>query len=173
VFQENIQEIERTLNEQIFGPSANVTSDLVNVGEAPSDLGTTVEIADSDSEAESTTTEDLAHTLGATTSPSAQPNASALGSLSEEPKNDGNNKNPAEPSNNGSVFANTFDSSGFESCVFSAITLQVRNLSYFMIESFLLSVKISYWNPYLMSLSLRFSVILTLHFTDAKSECFY
>jgi hypothetical protein len=100
----------------------------VNVGEASSDLATRVEVGGSDSEAESTTTEDLAHTLGATTSPSAQPDASALGTLSEEPKDDGRNKNPAQPSSNGSVFGNTFDSAGFESCVFSAITLQVRNL---------------------------------------------
>jgi hypothetical protein len=119
------------LNEQIFGTSGTVTSDLVNVGESSSDLATRVEVVGSDSEPESTTTEDLARTLGASSSPSAQADASTLGSLSEEPKDDGRNKNPAEPSSNSSVFGTTFDSAGFESCVFSAITLQVRTIVIF------------------------------------------
>lgn len=77
----------------------------------------------------------MARTLGAAASPSAQPDPSALGTLSEGRKDDDRNKNPAEPSGNSSVFGTTFDSAGFESCVFSAITLQVRKLSYFILES--------------------------------------
>jgi hypothetical protein len=115
------------LNEQIFGTSATVTSDVENVGGASNDLVTRVEIEGSDSEVESTTTEDLARTLGAATSPSAQPDHSALGTMSEGRKNDGRSKNQTEPSGNSSVFGTTFDSAGFESCVFSAITLQVKN----------------------------------------------
>jgi hypothetical protein len=117
------------LNEQIFGTSANVTSDLVSVGGASSDLAARVEVVGSDSEVESTTTEDLARTLGAASSPSAQPDASTLGTLSEGPKDNGRNKNTAEPASNSSVFGTSFDSAGFDSCVFSAITLQVRKLS--------------------------------------------
>lgn len=122
----------------------------MNVGEASSDLATRIEVGGSDSEAESTTTEDLAHTLGATASPSGHPDASALGTLSEQPKVDGRNKSSAEPPSNGSVFGNTFDSAGFESCVFTAMTLQVRNLLYYTIKN-ILSIKIYYWNLHLLS----------------------
>lgn len=162
IFQENIREIERTLNEQIFGTSANVTSDLVSVAQASSDLAARVEVGGSDSEVESTTTEDLARTLGATSSPSAQPDASTLGTLSAGPKNTGRNKNTAEPSSNSNVFGTTFDSAGFDSCVFSSITLPVRKLSYFVLESLLLSVKMcTVVDPVhlpRMILNLRFSI---------------
>jgi hypothetical protein len=122
------------LNEQIFGTAATVTSDVENVGGASNDLATRVEVGGSDSEVESTTTEDLARTLGAATSPSAQPDHSALGTMPEGRKDDDRSKNPTEPPGNSSVFGTTFDSTGFEACVFSAITLQVRKLSYFIYE---------------------------------------
>ncbi|KAJ9580866.1 hypothetical protein L9F63_023954, partial [Diploptera punctata] len=124
---ENIQEIERTLNEQIFGTSANVTTELVE-GHANS-----LAAGGSDSEPESTTTEDLGRTLGATSSPSHQHPTSSLGNLSEDPKDDNQNKTPADPSNS-TMFTTAFDA-GFETCVFSAITLQTDPLELESLEA--------------------------------------
>ena len=89
-------------------------------------LTTAVEVGGSESEPESTTTEDLARTLGATSSPSHQ-DPTSLSSLTVQPKRENQDKTPADPANNASMFATTFDP-GFEACVFSAITLQVRFL---------------------------------------------
>ncbi|PSN39818.1 hypothetical protein C0J52_18430 [Blattella germanica] len=108
--QENIREIERTLNEQIFGTTA---TELVVDGHSNA-LATAVEAVGSDSEPDSTTTEDLAQTLGASSATHPDP-SSSLGNLTGGHKDDNQDKTSADPSHSANMFSATFDS-GFETC---------------------------------------------------------
>ncbi|GLH06252.1 Krueppel homolog 1 [Gryllus bimaculatus] len=136
--QENITEIERTLNEQIFGPSGNA---LVDAGGNPSTLAITTVGSSSNntnavncddlngaaenvmpadaSDIESNTTDELTHSLAAAAaaaSPQTQQSLEFV--LCEE--------SPIKPakSDASGIFGASFDTQPFDNCVFSSVALQ-------------------------------------------------